>query len=117
MPGCRSSDFFCLVHLLVADSIASMMSLATLRDRLVIRLLPVVGEDDRGFAAVRELDAGVRQVQGADDRLAGAGADLCERAFEPLTRSSEGAERVGNRGAPVGAGHDVPGDIAVLSQS
>src|SRR6266571_4223900 len=40
---------FCRVHLLVAVSTASMMSLAMLRGRgcLVIGLLRVVGEDDR----------------------------------------------------------------------
>src|SRR5258708_34223738 len=117
MPGCRFSDFFCLVNLPVADSMESMMSLATLRGRLVIRLLPVVGEDDRGFAPVGELDAGVRQVQGADDGLASVGADLRQGAFEPLAGSPERAERIGDRGAPVGAGHDLAGNRAACRQS
>src|SRR5258708_6497891 len=117
MPGCRSSDFLCLVHLLVADSMASIMSLATLRGRLVIRLLPVIGKNDRGFAAVGELDAGVRQMQGADDRLAGVGAHLRQGAFEPLASAPEGTERVADRGAPVGAGHDLAGDRAACLQS
>src|SRR6266446_3919096 len=117
MPGCRSSDFFCLVHLLVADSMASMMSLATLRGRLVIWLLPVVGEDDRGLAAVGELDACVRQVQCADDRLAGVGAHLRQGAFQSFAGSPERAERVADRGAPVGAGHDLAGDRAACRQS
>src|SRR5260370_40204321 len=103
MPGWRSSDFRCLVHLPVADSMASMMSLATLRGRLVIRLLPVVGEDDRGLAAVGELDAGVRQVQGADDGLAGIGADLRQGAFEPLAGSPEGAKRIAPSPIPMPA--------------
>src|SRR5258707_13361714 len=117
MPGWRSSDFLCFVHLLVALSMTSIMSLATLRGRLVIWLLPVVGEDDRGFAAVRELDAGVRQVQGANDRLAGIGAHLRQGAFESLAGSPERAERIGDRGAPVGAGHDLAGNRAACRQS
>src|SRR6266566_3701193 len=117
MPGCRSSDFFCLVHLRVADSVASMMSLATLRGRLVIRLLRVVGEDDRGLAAVGELDAGVRQMQDINDWLAVVGADLRQGAFESLASLPERAERIGDRGAPIGAGHDVAGDRAAFRQS
>src|SRR5215831_17950189 len=35
IPGCRSSDFFCRVHLLVAVSTASRMSLAMLRGRVM----------------------------------------------------------------------------------
>src|SRR5258708_22752326 len=117
MPGWRSSDFRCLVHVPVADSMASMMSLATLRGRLVSRRRAVVGEDDRGLAAVGELDAGVRQVQGADDGLAGIGADLRQGAFEPLAGSPEGAKRIADRGAPIGAGHDLAGDRAAFRQS
>src|SRR6266566_1041009 len=117
MPGWRSSDFFCLVHLRVADSVASMMSLATLRDRLVIRLLPIVGEDDRGLAAVGELDAGVRQMQDINDWLAVVGAHLRQGAFESLAGPSERAKRVTYRRAPVGAGHDVAGNRAAFRQS
>ena len=69
MPGWRSSDFFCRVHLLVAVSTASSMSLAILRGRSVIGLLRVVGEDDRAFAAVGVLDVRRRQMQRADHRL------------------------------------------------
>src|SRR5258708_18871068 len=117
MPGWRSSDFLCFVHLLVALSMTSIMSLATLRGRLVIWLLPVVGEDDRGFAAVGELDAGVRQVQGADDRLAGVGAHLRQGTFEPLAGGAARAEWVADRGAPAGARHDLSGDRAACVQS
>jgi hypothetical protein len=56
--GCRSSDFFCRVHLLVAVSKASTMSSAMLRGRLVIGLFRVVGEDDRALAAIGVLDVG-----------------------------------------------------------
>src|SRR6266567_9425425 len=78
MPGCRSSDFFCRVHLRVAVSTTSSMSFAMLRGRgcLVIGLARVVGEDDRALAAVSVLDVGRRQVQGADHRLAGVGPHL-----------------------------------------
>src|SRR6266852_7895547 len=79
MPGCRSSDFFCRVHLRVAVSTASSMSLAMLRGRLVIGLARVVGEDDRAFAAVRVLDVGRCQMQGADHGLTGVGAHLRQR--------------------------------------
>src|SRR6516164_7028835 len=71
LPGCRSSDFFCRVHLLVALCTASRMSLAMLRGRSVIRLLRVVGKDDRAFAAVGVLEVRRGQMQGADDRRAG----------------------------------------------
>src|SRR5229473_2324028 len=84
MPGCRSSDFFCRVHLRVAVSTASSMSLAMLRGRLVIGLARVVGEDDRAFAAVRVLDVGRRQVQGADHRRTGVGSHLCQSALQPF---------------------------------
>src|SRR5271165_3920743 len=85
LPGWRSSDFFCRVHLLVAVSTASRMSLAMLRGRgLVIGLLSVVSEDDRTLAAVGELDARRGQVQRADHRLIGVGAHLRQRALEPL---------------------------------
>src|SRR5713226_2929318 len=86
MPGCRSSDFFCRVHFLVAVSTASSMSLAMLRGRgcLVIWLLRVVGEDDRGLAAVGVLDARAREMQRADHRLTGVGPYLRQRALQPL---------------------------------
>src|SRR6516162_5629156 len=60
LPGCRSSDFFCRVHLLVALSTASRISLAILRGRSVIGLLRVVGNDDRALAAVCVLNVGRR---------------------------------------------------------
>src|SRR5438045_1289660 len=73
MPGWRSSDFFCRVHFLVPVSTASMMSAAMLRGFLVTGLLRVVGQDDRALAAVRVLDVGAGEVQGADHRLVGVG--------------------------------------------
>src|SRR6266849_1285571 len=86
MPGCRSSDFFCRVHLLVAVSTASRMSLAMLRGRgLVIGLACIVGEDDRALAAVGILDVGRRQVQGADHRRTGIGSYLCQGALQPFS--------------------------------
>src|ERR1700683_1799636 len=85
LPGCRSSDFFCRVHLLVAVSTASRMSLAMLRGRgLVIGLLRVVGEDDRAFAPVRKLDGRRGQMQRADHWRVGVGAHVRQRGIEPL---------------------------------
>src|SRR6266566_5879512 len=105
MPGCRSSDFFCRVHLLVAVSTASMMSLAMLRGRgcLVIGLLRVVGEDDRTLTAVRVLDVGRRQMEGADHRLTGIGSHFRQSAVHPFRGGSEGAEWVVDADAPIGA--------------
>jgi hypothetical protein len=117
-PGCRSSDFFCRVHLLVAVSTASRISLAMLRGRgLVIWLLRVVGEDDRTLASVGELDARRGQVKRADDRLAGVGAHLGKRALQSFRRRSEGAERIGDRGAPVGPGHELAGYAVELEEA
>src|SRR6266568_3512904 len=112
MPGCRSSDFFCRVHLLVPVSTASTMSSAMLRGRAnfffsVIGLLRVVGEDDRAFAAVRVLDVGRSEMQGADHGLTGVGPHLRQRALQPLARRSERAERIVEADAPVGAGDDL----------
>src|SRR5262249_7457798 len=77
MPGCRSSDFFCRVHLLVALSTASRMSSAMLRGRvLVIGLDRILGEDDRAFAAVGVLDVGRCQMQRTVHRLVGTGPHL-----------------------------------------
>src|SRR3954469_17513560 len=91
LPGCRSSDFFCRVHLLVAVSTASRMSLAMLRGRSVIGLLRVVGQDDRGLAAVRVLDVRRREMQRADDRRGGIGPYLGQRALKPFAGGAEGA--------------------------
>src|SRR5262245_49854678 len=78
LPGCRSSDFFCRDHLLVADSTASRMSVAMLRGRgSDIGLLRIVGDNDRGLAAIGILDVGGCQVQRADHRLAGVGPHPC----------------------------------------
>src|SRR5450631_1825648 len=113
LPGCRSSDFFCRVHLPVAVSTASTMSLAMLRGLLVdfcfsvIGLLSVVGENDRAFSTVRVLDIGGCQMQRADHRLTGIGSDLGQRVFQPLAGRSEGAERVVDPGAPVGTGNEL----------
>src|SRR6516162_207308 len=117
LPGCRSSDFFWRVHLLVADSTASSMSLAMLRGRagfsfLVIGLLGIVGENDRTLAAVCVLDVRRCQVQRADDRRAGVGPHLGQRAFEALARCAEGAEWIADRGAPVRAGDELAGHAA-----
>src|SRR3954471_18826163 len=90
LPGCFSSDFFCRVHLLVAVSTASRMSLAMFRGReLVIGLLRVVGQDDRALAAVRVLDVRRRQMQRADDRRAGIGPDLGQCALQPFASGAE----------------------------
>src|SRR5215468_9087925 len=95
MPGCRSSDFFCRVHFLVALSIASSMSLAMLRGRsLDIGLPRVVGEDDRAFAAICVLDVGRGQMQRADHRLFGVGPHLSQGAVQPFAGRSKGAERI-----------------------
>src|SRR4029077_21012825 len=97
LPGCRSSDFFCRVHLQVAVSTGSMMSSAMLRGRgafsfSVIRLLRIVSENDRALAAISILDVRRCQMQRADHRLAGIGAHLGQCVFQPLTSRSEAAE-------------------------
>src|SRR5215469_10536965 len=110
MPGCRSSDFFCRVHLLVAVSTASMMSLTMVRGLLVIGLTRVVGENDRALAAIGKLDMGRCQMQSADYGLASVGAHLVQRAFETFTRRSEGSKRIVDCDAPIGACYDPTGD-------
>src|SRR4029453_11446116 len=120
MPGCRSSDFFCRVHLLVAVSTASTMSLAMLRGRdgfLVIGLLRIVGQDDRTLAAVGILDIRRRQVQGTDHRRVGIGPHLRQRVLQPYPGRSEGAERVVDPDAPVGTGDELAGDAGALFQA
>src|SRR5262245_24247096 len=92
MPGRRSSDFFCRVHLRVAVSTASRMSLAILRGRSVIGLDRIVGEDDRAFAPVGILDVGRRQMQGTDHRLAGVGPHLRQSVLQSLAGRSEATE-------------------------
>src|SRR5260370_38745060 len=109
MRGCRSSDFCCMVQLPVAVSTASMMSLAMLRGRLVLRLLRVVGEADRTLAAICILDIGRGQMQRADHGLTGVGPHLGQSAFQPFSRRSEGAERIRDPDAPVRAGNDLAG--------
>src|SRR6516225_8653930 len=102
LPGCRSSDFFCRVHLLVAVATTSRMSLAMLRGRAgfsfsVIGLIRVISEDDRTLAAVRILDVGRCEMQGADHRRRSIGSHFCQRALQPFSRRSEGAERIADR--------------------
>src|SRR6516162_1235518 len=109
LPGCRSSDFFCRVHLLVAVSTASRMSLAMLRGRLVIGLLRIISEDDRAFAAIRVLDISGRQMQRADHRLAGIGSHLGQGVLQALPRGSEGAEWIVDPDAPIGACDEFAG--------
>src|SRR5262245_52781169 len=116
LPGCRSSDFFWRVHLLVAVSTASRMSLAILRGRSVIGLLRIVGEDDRAFAAIRVLDISGRQMQRADHRLAGSGPDLVQGALETFPGRSEGAERIVDPDAPVGTGDEFAGHSTTVFQ-
>src|ERR1700733_2232911 len=84
LPGCRSSDFFCRVHLLVAVSTISRMSLAMPRGRLVIGLFRVVSEDDRTLASVGELDARRGQMQRTDHGLVSVGAHLGQRVLKSL---------------------------------
>src|SRR5690242_9292284 len=101
LPALRSSDFFCRVHLAVAVSTQSRMSLAMLRGRSVIGLLGVIVEDDRGLAAVGELDARRSQMQSTDHWLIGIRSDLVQRRLQPFTlRASEAAERVGDGSGP-----------------
>src|SRR5262245_24847082 len=115
MPGCRSSDFFWRVHLLVAVSTASRMSLAMLRGRgLVIGLLRVVGQDDRALAAVRILDVCRSQMQRADDRRGSAGPYLGQRALQPFAGRAEGAEWVVDPDAPVRAGDKLARNAPAL---
>src|SRR5258707_5381359 len=109
MPGCRSSDFFCRVHLLVAVSTASRMSLARLRGRLVIGLLRVVGEDDRTLPAIRILDVRRCEMQRTDHRLAGVGSHFGQGVLQSFSSRSEGAEWIVDRGAPVRAGDKFAG--------
>src|SRR5713226_9012572 len=118
MPGCRSSDFFCRVHFLVAVSTASSMSLAMLRGRgrLVIGLARVVGEDDRRLAAVGVLDVRAREMQGAYDGLGGVGPHLRERGLDALAGRSEPAEWIADRDAPVRAGDELAGHGGALRQ-
>src|SRR5204862_388925 len=101
MPGCRSSDFFCRVHLLVAVSTALRMSLAILRARLVIGLLRIVGDDDRRLAPIGVLDVRGCQMERANHRLLGIGAHLSQGALESFTGRSEAAKWITYRGAPV----------------
>src|SRR5262245_28322699 len=118
MPGCRSSDFFCRVHLLVAVSTASMMSFAMLRGRgLVIGLLRVVGQDDRALAAVRILDVRGREMQRADHRRASIGPYLGQGALQPFAGGAEGAERIADSDAPVRAGDELTRNAAALRQA
>src|SRR5262249_43988095 len=109
LPGCRSSDFFWRVHLLVALWTTSSMSLAMLRGRAgfslsVIGLLRIIGENDRALAAIRVLDVRRCQVQRTDHRCASIGPHLGQSAFQALSRRTEGAERIAYPGAPVRAG-------------
>src|SRR6516162_10634666 len=88
-----------------------MMSSAMLRGRadffsLVIGLLRVVGQDDRTLPAISVLDVRAGQMQRTDNRLAGIGAYLLERALQPLASRSEAPKRIVNPGAPVGAGDE-----------
>src|SRR4030095_4361510 len=118
MPGCRSSDFFCRVHLLVALSTASRMSSAMLRGRvLVIGLDRILGEDDRAFAAVGVLDVGRCQMQRADHRLVGTGPHLGQGGPKPLPSRSEGTERIVYPDAPVRAGDERSGLSGTLRQA
>src|SRR6266849_7146883 len=116
MPGCRSSDFFCRVHFLVAVSTASSMSLAMLRGRgcLVIGLARVVGEDDRRLTAVGVLDVRAREMQGTDHWLFCVGPHLRQSAFQTLPGRSEPAEWIADRDAPVRAGDELAGDGSAL---
>src|ERR1700722_8727529 len=116
-PGCRSSDFFCLVHFAVALSTASRISLATLRGRLVMGLLCIVSEDDRTLASVGELNARRGQMKRTDHGLVSVGAHLGQRAFKSLPRRSERVERVGDRRAKVGPGHEDARHRAALRQA
>src|SRR5262249_9433691 len=111
LPGWRSSDFTCRVHLQVAVSTTSMMSSAILRGLAdfclsIIRLLRVVGENDRAFASVRKLDVGACQMQPADHRLTGIGSHLGQRVFQSLAGRSEAAKWIADPGTPIGAGND-----------
>src|SRR4029077_8654257 len=120
MPGCRSSDFFCRVHLRVAVSTASTMSAAMLRGRaglLVIGLFRVVGEDDRAFAAICILDIGRGQMQGADHGRVGVGPHLGQRGVPSFPGPSEGAEWIGDPDAPVRAGDELAGYGSALRQA
>src|SRR6516164_6059217 len=116
MPGCRSSDFFCRVHLLVAVSTTSRMSLAMLRGRSVIRLLRVIGEDDRAFAAVCVLDISGREMQRADHWCGSIGPHFGQGALQAFTGRSKGAERIVDAHTPIGAGHELSGDGDALRQ-
>src|SRR5215472_4609145 len=83
------------------------MSFGMLPWRLVIRLLRVVGEDDRALAPVGELNARRSQVKRADHRLAGVGAHLGQDGLQSLACGSETAERVFDGRAPVRTGDDL----------
>src|SRR6516164_6868407 len=104
IPGCRSSDFFCRVHLLVAVSTASTRSLAMFRGRgcLVIGLARIFGYDDRAFAPVGILDEGRGQMQRADYRLPAISPHLRQGAFQPFSGRAEVSERIIDADAPVG---------------
>src|SRR5258706_8239389 len=119
MPGCFSSDFFCRVHLLVAVSTASRMSLTMFRGRgcLVIGLARVVGQDDRAFAAIGILDVHRRQMQGTNYRRAGIGPHLCQSALQPFAGRSESAEWIVDSNAPVGASDELAGNAGTLRQT
>src|SRR5436305_8647970 len=117
MPGWRSSDFSCRVHFLVPVSTASMMSAAMLRGFLVTGLLRVVGQDDRALAAVRVLDVGAGEVQGADHRLVGVGPHLRQGGLHALSGPSEAPKRVADPDAPVRAGDELAGRGSVLRQA
>src|SRR6516225_4658204 len=108
LPGCRSSDFFCRVHLLVAVSTTSIRSLAMFRGRgcLVIGLARVVGYDDRAFAPVGILDEGRRQMQRADYRLAAISPHLRQGAFQTFSGRAKMSERIIDADAPIRAGDD-----------
>src|SRR5262245_15955719 len=114
LPGCRSSDFFWRVHLLVAVSTASRMSLAMLRGRLVIGLVRIISEDDRAFASVRILDVGRCQLQGVDHRRRSVGSPFGQRALQPCSGRSEAAEGIVDPDAPIRAGDEPAGYSATV---